>query len=358
MIKRVFSKRSILAIFTLLLLLFYFYRTSSYEHYRGLSKVPEFEDALERKYTKVDKVEKRVFYCKENVKECQSRSYRYHFNSPESVTFVKDKVATSQKLQLHQLPVPAFFKFKFEEHELDQKSALTQLKRQMKFNKISYPIVLKQIHGTFGIDVFTHIEDDESAVKILQLLKDKGYHEIMCEEQIEGDCYRIFIFNKQIIDVICRKAPYVIGDGIHSIQALIAMRNKKQLEEKLFETKNVSETYIQKMGYRLDSILPKGKKLIISTVINMHNGASISRTPISSIPKVNQDIFIKTNEVLDITTSGIDFLSKDITVPYTQNKAKILEVNGTPDTEIHNIVSEEIKDGFNIYEKISDVVFM
>jgi cyanophycin synthetase len=112
------------------------------------------------------------------------------------------------------------------------------------------------------------------------------------------------------------------------------------------------------MGYKMDSILPKGKNLIITTVINMHNGANISRVPIDKIPKINQDIFIKTNDVLGIMTSGIDFLSKDITVPYNQNNGRILEVNGTPDTEIHTIVSSQSNDPFNIYEKVADIVFM
>ncbi len=343
----------LLLFFFILLILFYqFYRSHSYEHYKGLSKVPEFEDALERKYRKIDRNEKKVFYCpgSGSESECKVRSYRYHFNTPETVQFVKDKVATSERLQLHGLPVPSFFTFTYAENQ----DMLHDLKKSMKREKISYPIVLKQIHGTFGIDVFTHIENDESALKILQLLKDKGYHEIMCEEQVDGDCYRIFVFNKQIMDVICRKAPYVIGDGINSIRSLIDMRNKRQLEQKLFETKNLSENYLQKMGYTLDSIPAKDKKVIISTVINMHNGASISRVPLSSIPKVNQELFIKTNEVLGITTSGIDFLSKDI----TKDGGKILEVNGTPDTEIHNIVSEQNGDGFDIYEKIADIVFI
>jgi cyanophycin synthetase len=235
--------------------------------------------------------------------------------------------------------------------------ALDSLKELMNKNKINYPIVLKQIHGTFGIDVYTHIDNDIKARETLEKLREKGYNEIMCEEQIEGHCYRVFVFNNHIIDVIERSAPYIVGDGVNDVQSLINMRNKRQLEKGLFKTNNVSENYMKTQGYTMNSILPKGTNLMISTVINMHNGANITRIPINKLPKENIDIFLKTNKVLGITTSGIDFLSKDISVPYHKNNGKILEINGTPDTEIHTIVSTQSNDPFNIYDKISNYVF-
>ncbi len=362
----------IILIFILFIILLLWYKKiinkiNHTEHYKGLSKVNEFEKMLEKKYTKVNTNEKIVTQCNINSKindvgeeveeeNCVSKSYKYHFNTPDAVKLVKDKIETSSLLQKAGIPVPKFFKFTFKEH-MDNVMALESLKEHMAKNKIDYPIVLKQIYGTFGIDVFTHIDNDNKAREILEKLREKGYNEIMCEEQIEGNCYRIFVFNNHIIDVIERSAPYIIGDGINDIQSLINMRNKAQLEKGLFKTNNISESYIKDQGYGMSSILPKDKNLIISTVINMHNGANITRIPIDKLPKQNIEIFLKTNKVLGITTSGIDFLSKDITVPYNKNNGRILEVNGTPDTEIHTIVSTQSNDPFNIYDKISDYVF-
>ncbi len=367
----------IILCFILLIILFIFFnKNNNTEHYKGLSKVTEFEKMLQKKYTKVDTNEKTVTQCTLNSKindvgeeieeeNCVSKSYKYHFNNADAVKLVKDKIKTSSILQKAQIPVPAFFKFTFTP-TMDNIMALESLKDLMTKNKINYPIVLKQIYGTFGIDVYTHIDNDEKAREILEKLREKGYNEIMCEEQIEGHCYRVFVFNNRIIDVIERSAPFIVGDGVNDIKTLINMRNKRQLEKGLFKTNNLSENYMKEEGYNMDSILPSGKTLIISTVINMHNGANISRISIDKIPKENINIFLKTNKVLGITTSGIDFLSKDITIPYYKNNGKILEVNGTPDTEIHTIVSTlsgsresttQSNDTFNIYDKISDYVF-
>ncbi len=351
-----FNKKNILYFILFIILIFfilYFIKNNfNYEHYKGLSRVNEFQELLEKKYD-VDKENKIITYCKEddvtNKKVCKSVKYSYHFNEPSKKKLVDDKISTSTILKNNNLPVPSFFKLTFSNNI---QTDLNNLKKNMKENNINYPIVLKQIYGTFGIDVYTHIENDKNALEILQKLKQK-YKSIMCEEQIAGDCYRIFVFNGKIIDVIKREAPYVIGDGKHTIKELIEIRNENQLKKGLFITKNISYTYMEKLGYDVNNVLPKNKKLIISTVINMHNGADISRVPISSIPKENLDIFIKANKVIDIVTSGIDFLSTDITKPYN---GKILELNGTPDTEIHNIVSKQSNDPFNIYEKVANHV--
>ncbi len=346
----------ILFIFIIIIfILFILYKNYYYiEHYKGLSRVPEFQELLEKKYTNVDKIKKIVTYCKKDdltKKEiCKSLNYSYHFNDPIKKMIVVDKVKTSEMLKSNNIPVPKFFKLIFQGDLLNN---LNLLKKQMKTNNIFYPIVLKQIYGTFGIDVYTHIENDKDALDILQKLK-KKHKEIMCEELIEGDCYRIFVFNNTVIDIIKREAPYIIGDGLHCIKELIEIRNKNQLKKGLFITKNISHTYINKMGYNMDSILPKNKKLIISTVINMHNGADISRIPINKVPSENLNIFTKVNQIIGIMTSGIDYLSTDITKPYN---GKILELNGSPDTDIHNIVTKLSNDSFNIYEKIVNNVF-
>ena len=51
-----------------------------------------------------------------------------------------------------------------------------------------------------------------------------------------------------------------------------------------------------------------------------------------SPPIRNNSSFAK---ILKINCCGIDYISKDITKDFNNNKNVILEVNGTPDTEIH-----------------------
>jgi glutathione synthase/RimK-type ligase-like ATP-grasp enzyme len=84
----------------------------------------------------------------------------------------------------------------------------------------------------------------------------------------------------------------------------------------------------------------------------MHNGARISRINIEDIPTKNIDLFLKVNKAMNITCSGLDFLSDDITIEYDINNGRILEVNGTPDTEIH----QKIKN-YNFFERVVNSIF-
>ena len=291
---------------------------------------------------------KNITKCDMNGKNCITKNYIYHFNSPESVRLVKNKVSTSQLLINNHLPVPKY-------NVININDNFSSIIQSIHSKNINYPIIIKPINGTFGIDVYTNIENNNEFKNIIEELKDKKkYDYMMVEEYIIGHVYRIFVFNNNIIDVVQRERPYVIGDGNNSLETLIQQRNNKLIENKLFATKNISSNLITKQGYTMNSIIKKNKTVYISDVINMHNGAILKRIDIQTIPKENLDLFVNVSKVLKINCCGIDYISTDITKNYNQNKSVILEVNGTPDTEIHTKLNNY---GNNFFENIVQYIF-
>jgi len=331
----------IIFIFLIIFLCFYLLnivvKKEYYENYQGIL-TPDFYNEIDKKKYIIDKDNRTVTYNGKTI------SYNKHFNSDESIINAKNKFITSEQLSKYNIPIPLYLK-------IDLSSNIDDIRNKIKNANISYPVVIKPINGTFGIDVMTDIETKEELTDCLNVLKTK-YKDAMLEEQISGDCYRIFVFNNNIIDVIKREKPYVIGDNINTIKELIDLRNIEQKKMDLMEVKNISNIVIKKQGYDLDSIPSINEKIYISNVINMHNGARISRIPVESIPQKNIDLFLKVNKIMKIKCSGLDFLSNDITIEYDQNNGRILEVNGTPDTEIH----QKIKN-YNFFEKIVNSIF-
>ena len=297
----------------------------------GLANDSFFKEVENNNY-EIDYEKKEIKKCDNNG--CQTKSYVKHFNTPEAVKLARDKFGTSSILNKHGIPIPKYLKIDLNPYSVDK------IKSQMSNSSIIYPVVIKPIHGTFGIDVETDIQSDSELKDLLEKYKNK-YDDLMLEEQIPGDCYRIFVFNDAIIDVIKREKPFIIGDGVKTVKQLIDIRNKEQIEQGFFETKNVSTLFMKKQGVGPETVLPNGKKIFISNVINMHNGARISRIPLMNIPDVNKELFLKVNKSLNITCSGLDYLSEDITVPYSANRGTILEVNGTPDTDIHQKIEND-----------------
>ena len=323
-------------LFSILILIFYLLnnllKTNITENYQGLV-TDQFYDELEKIGYKIDKENKFILYNDKLI------SYNKHFNSLDSIKNAKNKYVTSQILLKNNIPIPKFIKINCDD-------SIDNIYNQIIKNNIKFPVVIKPVNGTFGIDVITDIGSLEDLNREINQFKGK-YKDLILEEQISGDCYRVFVFNNKVIDIINRKKPYVIGNGSSSIKELIDLRNITQKKKNLMEVNNISEVYIKKQGYMLDGIPEKGIKIYITNVINMHNGANINRIPISSVPQKNLDLFINVNKAMDINCSGLDYLSDDISIEYDKNNAKILEVNGTPDTEIHQKIP-----GFNFFEKL------
>ena len=86
----------------------------------------------------------------------------------------------------------------------------------------------------------------------------------------------------------------------------------------------------------------------------MHNGAPIQRIDISKVPQINQKLFIDVGKSLKINCYGLDYISKDISQPFNEDKNVILEVNGTPDTEIHSKLDNY---GSTFFENIVNQIF-
>ena len=218
--------------------------------------------------------------------------------------------------------------------------------------KIDFPCVLKPVDGMQGKDVNTFIKNIDQFRSILEELLNK-YDEVMLENQVYGDNYRIFIFNNQIMDVIKREQPFVIGDGNHTLEKLIEEKNKLQKSKHLFPTTNLDWNYMKEQGYTKESIPSKDKKIFITNTINFHNGANPVRISISDIPSVNRNMFIKAHQLIGLECSGIDYMSKDITKPFYENDGHIIEINDMVDTKIHVDADNGSKPNFlfdNIYK--------
>lgn len=325
----------------LLFILIIFYILNNYlninENYTGF-KTPLFFDELNKNNYHIDK-DKTIKKCDSNNK-CEYSNYSYHFNKPESVKLVKNKIKTSDLLKKHNIPIPKF-------NDIDINKRAVQIMDKNKEHFIEYPIIVKPINGTFGREVHINIENNNELQEILEKIKLSQYKQFMCEEYIEGHVYRIFVFKNKIIDIIKREKPFVIGNGICNLKTLIDKKNDDLRNSKLYPIKNISAKCLLNQNVNMDTIIPKQQKIYVTDIINLHNGAPIERMDMNKVPKINLELFKKVGQVLDINCYGLDYISKNIYTPYNQGKNVILEVNGTPDTEIHTKLNNYGSSFFN-----------
>ena len=255
---------------------------------------------------------------------CDTKKYySLNFNNMKSHTLAKNKPLSNQIFLDNNIPVPNHWII-----NNDNKNYYIN-----EFN-IMFPCVLKPVDGMQGKDVNTFIKNKEQFIRILNDLL-KKYKDVMLENQVYGDNYRIFMFNNQVIDVIKREQPYIIGNNIDNIYQLIEKKNKSQSDNNLFPTTNIDWDYIKEQGYDKKSILENNKKIFITNTINFHNGANPVRMDLSKIPIENINMFINAHKLINLECSGIDYMSTDIYIPYYENNGHIIEINDMVDTKIH-----------------------
>jgi len=282
-----------------------------------------------------------------SMKNCKTINYRTQLNHPNSYYIADDKIATSRILELNNIPVPKSVVIG------KKKTSKKHLQFLIKKIKLDYPLVLKPISGTQGYGVHINITNINELYPIVKKLIVKNNFLIL-EEQVYGENYRIMVLDNTIIDVLKRPLPFVIGNGKSTLKALIRKYNKRQEKVGNYPCHNVNNKYIKKQGYILSDVIPKQKKVHISNIANYHNGSGLQRIALSKIHPDNIKMFKKTNNLLGLTLSGIDYMSKDIAVSYKEH-GHIIEVNSGPDIQMH--ISANKKKTLMIPNKINSVLF-
>lgn len=256
--------------------------------------------------------------------------YPNHFNNIDSIKLSDDKYKTKKIVSKYNFPTPKYYKWVT--HYSD-KYNMKQIK------KLKKPIVIKPVDGTYGIDVYMNVESDDAAYNIIKKLLELN-HEILVEEQVKGNVYRILIFNNTIISAYKKDPPSVVGTGIHTLKDLITIKNieKKSLNGKF--VKHVDMDLINEQGYILDDIIPIDTKIILSNVANLNNGAEITLEDINNIHPDNIKMFIKITKECGLIYNGIDYVTYDLSLPYTEY-GYFLENNARAGIEGHSYLDKE-----------------
>ena len=275
--------------------------------------------------------------CKDNKKYCEKHkitldnknkiifkngstaSYK-DINNPLTNYTCINKDITSSLLKNNNISVPNYY--------LWDASSTPSYNLQKINNLLHFPLVVKPTIGTQGYGIKTNIYNNEDLFQhISHLLKD--INNIIIEEQITGNDYRVTVFKGEIMGIVQRNNPTVIGDGSSSLKSLI---NKHKHSK--YKPHNIDNQLLSKQNVNMNTIIPNNKKIRLSTISNFHNGATISNVPLNTVHPDNLQMFKRVNQLLDKNISGIDFISNNLSIPFYQQGA-VIEVNSRPDIVIH-----------------------
>lgn len=159
--------------------------------------------------------------------------------------------------------------------------------------------------------------------------------DLLIEEQIEGDNYRLLYLDGKLIDAVVRRAPSVVGDGTSRISQLVDAANQRRLDREqsmshdLLSVDLDMRRTLEKQGLSLGSIPEKGRKVVLKTVINQ-NSRDDNETVTGELCEALIAAGSRAAAVAGVRLAGVDVITADPAVPLQESGGVILEVNSPP----------------------------
>lgn len=205
-------------------------------------------------------------------------------------------------------------------------------------------IVVKPKSTNFGlgISIFqegTSLADYKKALDIA-FAEDS---DVLVEEFIPGTEYRFFVLDGQCEAVLLRLAANVVGDGVHTIQELVDIKNQNPLRGRdhrspleIINLGKIELLMLEQQGYTPDTILATGVKADLRGNSNISTGGdSIDVTEImdDSFKKLAADMA----SAMGAWVCGVDLIILDTSVVSTKEHpaSTCIELNFNPSMYMH-----------------------
>ncbi|MCP4596127.1 acetate--CoA ligase family protein [Neptuniibacter sp.] len=246
-------------------------------------------------------------------------------NTPNiSAGLVRRKDTAAQILDSSLIPVPKHYLVTSGEQAI--KAA----------EQLGYPVVVKpaNLDGGKGVEVglkTSHsVRDAYTRVSELSNL-------ILVEEYIEGNDYRIQVFENKVLWASHRMPGGVTGDGITTVAELLDITNADPLRGepgsnallKRIKLDDEAFALLEEQNLSVESVPEVGKFVRLRRASNVASGGM----PVPVLDIAHQDnleLAVRAARVLRLDLAGIDLLVPDISRSWKETGGAICEVNAQP----------------------------
>jgi len=242
----------------------------------------------------------------------------------------RNKPLVSKILLENGIPVPPFRAFSINNIELAKDFLDSQ----------DAPCVVKPaLDSAGGKGVTTHIKSSLE-LKRAALFASAFSPTVIIERLIPGNVYRLLFLNGELLDVIRRIPPQVIGDGNSTIRSLIKKENKRRTGLAGFVSLKVlvidfdCKMTLQRSGLSLKDVPKEGQIIEIKSTTN-DSGANECESVINIINDEIVEECRRAVSVLGIKLAGVDVITTNIESPLKQTGGKIIEINASPGLHYH-----------------------
>lgn len=206
--------------------------------------------------------------------------------------------------------------------------------------EIGLPVVVKPRYGNQGRGVATNLRTQEQVLTAYAAAREESSN-IIVEKHATGGDFRLLIVGDKLVAASQRQPAQVIGDGLHTLQALVDWVNSDERRGEDHATclskiplDAISLQVLAEQGYTLDSIPPAGQQVLIRRNANLSTGGTAADVTDFVHPEIAARA-IEAARMVGLDVAGVDVVCENIGRPLEQQGGVIVEVNAAPGLRMH-----------------------
>jgi D-alanine-D-alanine ligase-like ATP-grasp enzyme len=206
-------------------------------------------------------------------------------------------------------------------------------------------VVVKPAGGTGGGIGTTASVRTELQLRRAVLLAARKSQRVLVEARVPGHVHRLLFLDGELLDVVRREPPHVVGDGTASIRTLIARENEHRLEAMGRESPSLLTTTLDCVftlahaGLDLRSVPEAGRRVQVKATTN-HAGPADCHTVRDRLAPEALRQLTRAVAATDLRLAGVDLISTDPAQPIDRTGGAVIEVNGNPALHHHYQVAD------------------
>jgi cyanophycin synthetase len=206
--------------------------------------------------------------------------------------------------------------------------------------RLGCPVVTKPLDGNHGRGVSIGLATVEEVRLGFEQAARHGSH-VLVEEFYRGNDHRILVVGGEVVAVAERVPAHVVGDGEHSVAALIEEVNRDprrgEGHERVMTRIAVDDHVLgllARANFTLESVPGAGEVVHLRATANLSTGGTaVDRT--DEIHPDNAAIARRAALTIGLDIAGIDFIAPDIARSVRETGGGIVEVNAAPGFRMH-----------------------
>jgi cyanophycin synthetase len=206
--------------------------------------------------------------------------------------------------------------------------------------RIGYPVVTKPLDGNHGRGVTIDLHTPDAVRQGFEHAAEHGRN-VIVEQQYQGYDHRILVIGSEVRAVAKRVPAHVIGNGAHTVAALIDEVNSDPRRgsghENTLTRIEIDDhvlALLEKQGLTLQSVPEKHRWVALRDTANLSTGG----TAIDCTDQIHPDnacIARRAALAVGLDVAGIDFIAPDIRRSVRETGGGIVEVNAAPGFRMH-----------------------